>query len=552
MPNLNAKMFYKVKFSVSALKSGEDLLWKIVLHIRDWQAEKCRRRKLSLSVDPRVWTNFKRGGRIKAPDGSVIFSSEFFSADGSSCCWACRITEDIPRKDEQLHFAPRRWITEIGYEQTEPGSALFSCVISYSDRTGFIGPYPEEPGISVPNLVLNIIDDATLKVSCGIDNLDRNPRKLVVGEWPDFFSRIMDTDRQIPYILVSPRLVDKKSKQVTYLVDHQDMAKKLFGNAVVFYYDDPDFGQEMSYCNSPYSCYGGAVRVYQPNAREPYQHRYLSIDDIQEYGGEKVVEFLFRAFAQNCDFYENFFCIEECQRRKEEYVRKGRLSELHKSYQVQLSETAESGLSLALQEEEKRLQVESDLTRLRQELNEERGKNHSLEVQVEQFRAAAEENGGLRQALDARNEVASMPQSVDDVVQYFSRTYADKLVFAPDALKSLKSCTIEPMELWDVLFALANTMCDLYRKGTGDIFKEFREQTGKTAKRGEGTETRKDKVLMRQYEIQLDGETIDIEPHLTYAKQGQSIHFGYSTKKKKIVIGHCGEHLDNYSTRKVK
>ena len=57
---------------------------------------------------------------------------------------------------------------------------------------------------------------------------------------------------------------------------------------------------------------------------------------------------------------------------------------------------------------------------------------------------------------------------------------------------------------------------------------------------------------MKQFKTELNGESIDIEAHITYPKQRQSIHFGYSEKLNKLVIGHCGEHLDNYSTRKVK
>ncbi len=99
---------------------------------------------------------------------------------------------------------------------------------------------------------------------------------------------------------------------------------------------------------------------------------------------------------------------------------------------------------------------------------------------------------------------------------------------------------------------MACTMCELYKDGTGDIFKIFQEQTGKNAKHGEGTETRKDKALMRQHKTMVEGENIDIEAHLTYAKMGQSIHFGYSEKLKKLVIGHCSKQLNNYFTRKVK
>jgi hypothetical protein len=209
-------------------------------------------------------------------------------------------------------------------------------------------------------------------------------------------------------------------------------------------------------------------------------------------------------------------------------------------------------MNLALEESEQARQEQMRADGLDKELKEERRKVRGLEAQVEQMRAAAEENGGLRRALDGRNEIGSMPQTVDDVAAYFNRMFGDKLVFLEDAFRSLKDCTIDPAELWDDLFALANTMRELYKSGQGDIYKAFKERTGITVKRGEGAETRKDKALMRQYERTVNGEEISIEAHITYAKQGQSIHFGYSRKLQKVVIGHCGEHLDNYITPKVK
>ena len=542
MPDLNATMFYKVKFSISAVDPDEDLLWKIVQHIKRWQTRKCRKRGTALVDKPQAWGRLKRGGRIAASDGTVRFRSEQFCPGGSARYWACRIEENI-LEDKKL--AGRKWITEIGYEQEQAGTAVFSCVVSYSDRAGFIGPYQSEPAPSIPNLILNIIDDRTLHTFCGPDELKREPQKLSVGEWPRFVERMMDAERQLPYILVSPQVVDRAEKKVSFLVDYEALAKKLHGNAVVFYFDDPDFSREMDYLNEEYGCYGGAVRAYQPNVREANRHRYLSMDDILEYGKENIPGFLVRAFAQNVNFYDTFFCIEECRKRMDEFARKKRLTELQEAHKAQLSQVESAAFKLALEAEER-------ANRCNRDFNEERRKNHDLEAQVEQHRGAAEENSGLRKALDARNELSAMPENVEDVVAYFSRTFADKLVFSADAMRSLKGCTIEPADLWRDLFALANTMRDLYKNGGGDIFRLFQEQTGISAKRGEGAETRKNKALMRQYETEINGEKIDIEAHITYAKQGQSIHFGYSPKLKKVVVGHCGEHLDNHTTRKAK
>lgn len=549
MPNY-ATMFYKVKFSISAVLPTNDLLWKIVMHIKDWQTRKCRKRQAVLSTNLQDWTCLKWGGRLSAEDGSICLMSEFFAtADSDSKYWACRVTEKLP---PDPGYANRQWITEIGYEQESPDSATLSCVVSYSDRAGFIGPYMDTPMPNMPNLIRNIVKDPDINCFYGPDELLQEPQKLKAGEWPEFYQKITNQNRKFPYIFISPQIIDRESQETTHLIDPRVLAEKIFGNALVFYADNVEFSREMSYMNAEYECFGGGIRVYQPNCQDPTRHRYLSANDIQAFGEESVINFLLRAFSQNANFYDSFFCLEECKRKKENAERERRRTELLETHQTRLEQIQDEYLQDSIAEEEKRLQAELELSDVKGQLAEEKQKTYGLEVQVEQFRSAAQENAGLNRSLNARLEITTLPCTTEEVMDYFNRTFADRIAFSEDALKSAKRCKLAPSELWRVFFALSDTMCNLYRKPQGDIFAEFRRKTGIDAVRGEGTMTRKSKDLMRQFETEFDGETIDIEAHVTYSRLKQSIHFGYSDRLKKVVVGHCGEHLDNYSTRKVK
>lgn len=553
MSDLNATMFYKVKFSVSTKEPGRDSLWMIIMHIRNWQTKKCSKRHLHFGGNVRDWSRLKRGGQMFSADNSVFIKSEYFlDEERNAQFWACSIIEN-PRP--LPGYAHREWITEIGYECEEENKATFSCVVSYSDRAGFIGPYQEPPSPSIPNLIRNIITDQELCVFCGFDVLTGKAIELKVGDWPALYKRIIDPNRQLPYIFISPQIVNKETKETIYLISPDILADKLFGNALIFSTFDPDFPSEMRYMNDDFACYGGAIRVYQPNATDPSKHRYLSPADIETYGKEQIVSFLVRAFAQNIHFYDSFFCMAECKKKKSEYKRKKRLVALHAAHQKQLEQAEDektATFDLAAQEEEKRLNIELEMEKLQEDLELKEKENFCLRTQNEQLQAAAEENNSLRLANDARFEIVELPENVEAVAAYFSRVFTDKIVFTEDAYRSMKGCTLPPKELWKVFFSLANTMRDLYKEGTGDIYGEFRKKTGIEVKRGEGNATRNDKKLMKQFRTELNGDIIDIEAHITYSKQRQSIHFGYSEKLKKLVIGHCGEHLDNYSTRKVK
>ena len=133
----------------------------------------------------------------------------------------------------------------------------------------------------------------------------------------------------------------------------------------------------------------------------------------------------------------------------------------------------EASWQLTEEAEEQRLAAEARAARLEDELRELRDRTFSLESQVEQMRSAAEENAGLRRAVDARLHTREMPSTVEDVVDYFSLTYADRLVFSDDAIRSLKSCVLEPAVLWEIFYALATCMRDLFLSGSGDIWKAF-------------------------------------------------------------------------------
>ena len=131
-------------------------------------------------------------------------------------------------------------------------------------------------------------------------------------------------------------------------------------------------------------------------------------------------------------------------------------------------------------------------------------------------------------------------------------TFSDRITFADNAIKSLKECTLKPSVLWETLYALATQLQPLYKEGTPDPYREFKEKTGIDCARGEGAMTRKDKELMKQFSIDYNGKALDIEPHITFPSDKQSIHFGYDSDNQQIVIGHCGRHLTVYSSRKVK
>ena len=85
---------------------------------------------------------------------------------------------------------------------------------------------------------------------------------------------------------------------------------------------------------------------------------------------------------------------------------------------------------------------------------------------------------------------------------------------------------------------------------------DFKTKTGWTLKRGEGKMTRRDKSLMAQRMDSYDGRTIIIEPHVANGNRENDpnfirVYFAYDPVSRKIIIGHVGKHLENFSTRSI-
>ena len=137
-----------------------------------------------------------------------------------------------------------------------------------------------------------------------------------------------------------------------------------------------------------------------------------------------------------------------------------------------------------------------------------------------------------------------------DVVGYFRFAFGDRVAFTDKALKD--DCTLTPKELWKCLYALGTQMIALYRQpDSGEIFREFKRRTGIEVGSSEGSTTRKNPEMMKQYNAYWNGETVNIEPHLK-CSGFQRIHFGYSKSKDLLVVGYIGDHLDTAGTHKVK
>ena len=564
--DLNSTLFYKANFDIEAIYPDTDLLWKLVCEIRNWMGKKWEKRGETITDDSYCWTTFKFGREFSSKKESVHFRSVYHHGKDGSTDWACKIVESYPSKNG---CAPREWTTEIGFQQVNTQRATISLVLYYNDRPGFIGPCEDNPPASIPGIVWRLCTGRGIR--CLVDNkrFSMKAGHLNPGDFPEFWKIICNEYREVPVVYISPKRVDE-SDNGENLVDPQKLVEKLGPNALVYYANDMDFCREMTLLCKPekFGCYSGNVRIYLPHPHvddvaDSYRHRMIYARDIVD-NEEDIYGMLRRALAQDVHFYEDMFRVEDCKKLNERDLAEIRRNEYRQKIEDELLEiNAESDAKRQniLKEELEKIENERYEWECAREEYEDnikslKEKNHRLQIQ--ESNRQQEVQAETRNMMEKIREFPRYPKTSEEIADYFERHFPDRVVFTKRGKASLQECTTAPEILWDVLYQMVTKLYDLYAdKEVKSVENAFNSISSLHMARGEGMMTRKDSTLMRQYEDDYNGKIISIEPHIKTAETKESsprflrVYFGFDEESKKIVIGSCGKHLNNYTTRKI-
>ena len=566
MVDLNSTLFFKGKFEIRTKNNDKDLLWDLILKVRGWMVAKWRKNGEEIPYRTSFWTSWKFGTNFSSKTGIVHFRSVYHRSLEENEFWACKIIESWPSKNG---YAPREWVTEIGFRQTSLDSAAINIVIYYSDRPGFIGPCEPDPDGSIPNIIRKYVGDPAIECTAEGYPFDLKAIHLVPGDFLDFWRVICDEMREIPIIYISPRRIDAHPNAGENLIDAQKLVELLGPNALVYYADDIDFSREMSeLCRAEnFGCYSGGIRIYAPHPHindkaDPYRHRYISARDLSKIGAS-VYSILRRAFAQDVHFYDKMFRMEDCKALNDKAAAEKRKQEYKESLEADLliSVVAQE-LSLSAQLEkidDERYHWELDRETYENEIRDLKSDLHLAKTHEDAYRRAAALSTQRKDALDAVRTIAQYPKSAQEIARYFCIHFADRIVFTERGNASLRECNTDPSILWDALYQMATTLYDLLEDPDITLVDhEFNRRSKLRLARSEGTMTRKDATLMRQYLDTYQGKSINIEAHIKTNEAKETsprflrIYFNYDGDSHKIIIGSCGKHLENFTTAKIK
>jgi hypothetical protein len=508
---------------------------------------------------------FFKGGEwfgAKSPRVSLKVSTE--QGDGTVTCpqfWTLRY--EHPCRE----VTARQWRVDIGVTLLSD-RLRFSAATSYWLLSEYIGPEPEQPVPTAPSVVRSLLKGRGWSCMAGTERLSEKPRLIRVGDGQLLYRRLADPVRGCPVLVVTCSQADTKP-----VLDVGSLARTLAGSAVVYVADSPDVEEEWEYfLPRGFRCQNGMARVYQPHVDfasewDAKRHRYFSEEQIKDHTEAQVREMIVRGITRRASAigHSEMTSIEDVESRRRDI----RLRELRriaddksKDEYIKLLEEDNSALRAAEDDLKSRLSATAahveDLQDKVEELDEQKRRlEYKLQAATSSRQAAEEAARGAERQSRALSTLKRLPTSVKEVAEIMQQLFPSELVFTSRGLRSTEDRDRGMVEdAWECLYALATVLHPLLFDAPDrniDLERVFKEKTGLDLGMSEGRSTKRDKKFMKLRQDVFEGRAIDIVPHVKIGNKEPRllrIHFFIDDEKKRLVIGHCGGHLDNFSTRR--
>ena len=543
---VNATIHYKCAFDVYGTKSDEMTSLRRIL--RSW----CLRKTCNFSNDGLHSAWFFRGDQNQHRIGNVFFRSAINV--GSSTLaepdnWALEVIHP------DLSNRHRKWSIEITLSKRENSYIRFVTTTKHWMNEGYIGPIPDDPAPSVPAYVRSIIEADDFTCRKGDESVSKEIKEIDVGEGKFLSERVISDDRFLPIIVVSRAANDN-----SYRIDTELLHSKLLGNANVYLLKNEASSQEFNYfAGSDFQCLSGSLRIYMPKVRrdrpsDSYRHRYYSERQLLE--NDSVSSEIILGLSRNA----RTFALNEII-SIQDIISQNRKFRIHQLF-ANRKEDQNEELALLWDEIEdldKKLSESENLAQLYETENEElKQENSNLRWKANQTESLRIENDDLKNRIQSFELLDHLPSNLSDVVDFMKNAYKDRLFFTDRAIKSSREYEHSNdvfRQSWEIFRSMAVVLYKLiFEDRPGNLEDAFRNETGFELAMTEGRQTKKDANLMNLRKVTYKEKEVDITPHIKYGNRHPHllrIHFYPDMDIQLLVIGHCGGHLNNFSTRAI-
>jgi len=443
----------------------------------------------------------------------------------------------------------RDWLADVGIRRRED-SVLCSVTLATHETSRFV---PAVAETTRPRIVADIAD------SCPLDSatIGGSPRALTLDDAEAFDYRVKDPDRTFPIIVIS---CDHDGR---CLVDPNRVASLLLGLAeVVVIPPGVDTFRLQDVLTEQYSAYGGAITFIWRRTRFGGRDVVPSTKLIPE----RLLELQARTtsleseiLAKVCHRTNATFALEALT--LDDVRRAGSQALLDRALAHGGANAAELKSlyeSVDVEQREQIKALELDLARKHEECDQVRD-------DLEEGRRA---NDALKQHLDAAGTARPSAQptppdrslllacmtdepTLERCLDVIEMLFADRVVI----LSSARSSAREAAEFKHSRRALLLLwkLCDQYWtmlcSGKGN--NEAKDVLGSAFAANESESARNNKQAKALRTFPYEGQSVEMMQHLKIGVKPDSLaetwraHFHWDAKRRRIVIGHCGRHLDH-------
>ncbi len=544
---------FRSVFDVSPAADIERPWPALVGEVRAWIARKEREELKGWFFGGGSWSG-------RSPSRSRVQTRALSNGGESPHMWAVRYEHG------DAAVRSRRWTTDIAVTEVADRQWRLAVTVSHWLRPDYVGREPQAPEPSSPRLVKALTDGSRWVCRVGSVRLLAKPVTLDVGKANQFVRMLFDSERLVPLVLVSC-----SRDTGTPLIDTVALSQALAGTAAVYVCGSPECDDELEHFlpfrfRSP----NGTVRIYAPGVDASQEwsasrHRFFPARDIEALGDEEIARQIVRALTRS-DAWRGLQPRVGSIDDIESTVLEQRLAEL----KGQVRSAADTEELLEIQSKINDSLI-GDKKRLEGLLEDERNTNQKLQDQLasmkygfEELRARTDEATAASQvhraAVEAVHSLQEWPTSTGELIALLSRLYADRLVFTDRAVDSLRVSAFASYDdackvLWRVIRAVAMDLHELVMQDpppqNADV--QFHDRTGFELAWTEGKQTKRDGGLMALRRLRYGEQEVDITPHVKWGNRSPKllrVHFFVDRQIGRIVIGHCGDHLDTVGTRR--
>jgi len=476
----------------------------------------------TFDITDEIGANPTKAVRLTARDGNL---------------WAARL--DWPEPN-----FPRTWISEFFVEKRVGRMTRFGAQVTCVKRG-------ESPAFEItrPNVVQRVLGELAAEA----DNRPLSDYIEIsnIRDIPDIVELIYSSNRRLPVIIIT-----NDDNGNTY-ISPNNISKRVGGSSHIYHLDNDAISELQRTIGKRMSAFNGAVRLYEPGLTEatedPFAHP-LWLKNAKPPGTlirQITSRVLQAAFLDRSEFsFPRYSTVRDASRREEKDSSHDAPSpqvELEQALNLvnEYAEERDEWHSLALEEQDRRLEAEREVERLKAE-------NIRLENKHRFSKYLSEGEKEEDHALAPPRRL----ESYEDLEDWAEEVLQDAVYIHQSALKDCKKNGNKNMlELIEKsLLIMKDYMTPARIKNDSQLKLEVKNKLAEIGVEDSACFVDRDEAKRRpQYSINYDGDTRVLFDHLKHGNGYNNayqfrIYYFWDERNKRHVVGKMPSHLPNNRT----